>query len=158
MGNRRWFMRTVCSAAIAVALVLTFMPASSPAKIGVGIVAGEPSGFSFKWWSDGSTGVDAATGWSLDEGDFYAHCDYLWHRAFEDREIGGTVPLYFGIGGRLLLREDDDSKLGVRIPVGVDYILGEGRFDVFVEIAPIFNFVPETEFDLSGGIGARFYF
>jgi hypothetical protein len=151
-------MRALRSATVAVVLVLAFLSVSSPAKIGVGIMAGEPTGFSFKWWSDGATGVDAATGWSLEDDDFYVHCDYLWHREFEDNEIGGTVPLYFGIGGRLLLRDDEDSKVGVRIPIGVDYILGDGRFDVFVEIAPIFNFVPETEFDLSGGVGARFYF
>jgi hypothetical protein len=151
-------MRVPLTALLAVVLVVTLMLTPALARMGVGIVAGEPSGFAFKWWSEGATGVDAVTGWSLDDGDFYAHCDYLWHREFEDVEIGGTVPLYFGVGARLLLRDDDDSKVGVRIPVGVDYLFDNGRFDVFVEIAPIFNFVPETEFDLSGGVGARFYF
>jgi hypothetical protein len=151
-------MRTLCQAVLSVAVAVVLLAAPALARTGIGIIAGEPSGFSFKWWSEGTTAVDAVTGWSLDEGDFYVHCDYLWHREFEDVEIGGTVPLYFGVGARLLLRDDDDAKVGVRIPVGVDYLLDKGRFDVFVEIAPIFNFVPETEFDLSGGVGARFYF
>jgi hypothetical protein len=46
----------------------------------------------------------------------------------------------------------------VRIPLGVNYTFEDGRFDVFVEIAPIFNVIPETSFGLSGGVGARFYF
>ena len=54
--------------------------------------------------------------------------------------------------------EDDDTKVGIRIPLGVDYIFAESPFDVFVEIAPILNLVPETEFDWSGGVGARFWF
>ena len=128
------------------------------AGVGVGIVAGEPSGFSFKWWDGGETAIDAVTGWSLGDGDFYAHADYLWHRVIEDKEIPGSVPLYFGVGARLLLRDEEDSKIGVRIPIGLDYLFEDGRFDVFIEIAPVFNIVPDTEFDLTGGIGARYYF
>jgi hypothetical protein len=150
-------MRALCTVLLTVVLTAALLTPAF-AKTGVGIIAGEPSGFAFKWWSDGPTAIDAVVGWSLDDGDFYAHSDYLWHREFEDVDIGGTVPLYFGVGGRLLLRDDDDSKVGVRIPVGVDFLFADGRFDVFVEIAPIFNFVPDTEFDLSGGVGARFYF
>ena len=151
-------MRVLCPIVVVMVLFVAVAPTQASTRMGVGIVAGEPSGFSFKWWLDESTAVDAVSGWSLDDGDFYAHVDYLWHRSVEDVEIGGSVPVYYGIGGRLLLRDDDDSKLGVRIPIGVDYLFDGGRFDVFVEIAPIFNFVPETEFDLSGGVGARFYF
>jgi hypothetical protein len=151
-------VRVLCSIVLAVVILATVSTSQAPARIGVGIVAGEPSGFSLKWWLDESTAVDAVTGWSLDEGNFYAHCDYLWHRVIEDTELGGSVPLYYGIGARLLLRDPEDSKAGVRIPIGLDYLFDNGRFDIFIEIAPIFNFVPETEFDLSGGIGARYYF
>ena len=72
--------------------------------------------------------------------------------------IGGDAPIYYGVGGRLHLQEDGDSKVGLRMPIGMDFTFDNGRFDVFVEIAPIFDFVPETEFDLSGGVGARYYF
>ena len=151
-------MRVLCPMILAAVILTTLAPSPAWAGMGVGIIAGDPSGFSFKWWADDGTAVDAVTGWSLGDGDFYAHCDYLWHRTIEDLEIGGSAPLYYGIGARLLLRDDDDSKLGVRIPIGLDYLFDNGRFDIFVEIAPIFNVVPETEFDLSGGVGARFYF
>jgi hypothetical protein len=131
---------------------------SAHARFGIGVFAGEPSGFSGKWWLADNRAVDAVTGWSLGEGDFYAHTDYLWHRMIEDEELGGSVPLYYGVGARILTREDEDARFGVRIPIGLDYMLGEDRFDVFIEIAPIFDVVPETQFDLSAGIGARYYF
>ncbi len=149
------------SMSLVVLAALTVAAAASPsvgARVGVGVVAGEPTGLSFKWWQDGGTAIDMATGWSLSENDLYVHADYLWHRLIEDKEIGGSVPLYYGIGARVLLRDDEDSKAGVRIPVGLDLTFDDGRFDVFVEIAPIFNLVPDTEFDLSGGVGARFWF
>jgi len=30
--------------------------------------------------------------------------------------------------------------------------------DVFVEVVPILDIVPDTEFEINAGIGARFYF
>ena len=151
-------MRVLCLT-IMVAVILTALaPSPALAGIGVGIIAGEPSGFSFKWWAEDGTAVDAVTGWSLEDSDFYVHADYLWHRMIEDVEIGGSVPVYYGIGARLLLRDDGDSRVGVRIPIGLDYLLDNGRFDIFIEIAPIFDVMPKTDFDLSGGVGARFYF
>ncbi len=151
-------MRVLCPMILVAVILVALIPSPALAGIGVGIIAGEPSGFAFKWWAEDGTAVDAVTGWSLGDGDFYVHGDYLWHRVIEDLDIGGSVPLYYGIGARLLLREDEDSKIGVRIPIGLDFLIDNGRFDIFVEIAPVFNVMPETDFDLSGGVGARFYF
>jgi hypothetical protein len=147
--------------AVVFVLLLVALAANVPAtaRMGAGIMVGEPTGVCLKKWFDEGTAIDMATGWSMTDGDFYLHADYLWHRIVEDPKIGGSVPLYFGIGGRLLVRGDgDDSELGLRIPVGLDFFLKDNRFDIFVEIAPILNIAPETELGLSGGVGARFYF
>ena len=151
-------MRVLSSTVLAFLLFATLLIPAAYARTGVGIVAGEPSGFSFKRWLDEDTAIDAVIGWSLGDGDLYLHSDYLWHRTVEDAKIGGDAPIFYGVGARLLLQDEGDSKVGIRIPVGMDFQFDNGRFDVFVEIAPIFNFVPETEFDLSGGVGARYYF
>jgi len=151
-------MRVLCLTILVAVVLTTLVPSPARADIGVGIIAGQPSGFSLKWWAEDGTAVDAVTGWSLGDGDFYVHADYLWHRMIEDVEIGGSAPVYYGIGARLLLRDDGDSRVGVRIPIGLDYVLDNGRFDVFIEIAPIFDVIPKTKFYLSGGVGARFYF
>jgi hypothetical protein len=149
--------RTALTCLVLVALLCCSV--SATADMGFGVVAGEPTGLSFKLWGAGASGLDAATGWSFGKnGRFYVHADYLWHRMIEDREIGGTVPLYFGVGGRVLLRDGEDTRIGVRIPVGLDYFFDDGRFNVFVELAPIVDLVPETELDFSGGVGLRYYF
>jgi hypothetical protein len=40
----------------------------------------------------------------------------------------------------------------------LDYFFEEGRLNVFVELAPIVDLVPETELDFSGGVGLRYCF
>ncbi len=150
-------MRVLFAIILAAVILTALAPSPAQARFGVGLMVGEPTGFTFKWWQDESTAVNAATGWSLGDGHFYAHGDYVWHRVIEDEKLGGSAPVYYGIGVRLLLGDGKDN-VGVRIPLGLNYTFENGRFDVFVEIAPIFNVIPETAFDLSGGVGARFYF
>jgi hypothetical protein len=86
------------------------------------------------------------------------HGDYLWHRYDIEIDVPGALPFYFGVGARVLPHEGDGSRVGVRVPLGLDYITRDRRFDVFLEVAPMVDLVPETEFDLSGGVGARSYF
>jgi hypothetical protein len=144
---------------VAVVLIASFLSVSALADVGAGVIVGEPTGLSLKVWSEGSSAVDAATGWSFGKGGrIYLHADYLWQRVIEDRNIGGSVPFYFGVGGRLLLREGRDSRLGVRIPIGLDYFLDQTRLNIFVELGPILDLVPETELAFSGGVGLRFMF
>ncbi len=150
-------MRVLCAMILATVILAALVPSPAQARFGLGLMVGEPTGFSFKWWQVGGTAVNAATGWSLGDGHFYAHGDYVWHRVIQDEKLGGSAPVYYGIGARLLLGDGKD-KVGVRIPLGVNYTFEDGRFDVFVEIAPIFNVIPETSFGLSGGLGARFFF
>ncbi|MBN1461709.1 MAG: hypothetical protein JXA57_19435 [Armatimonadetes bacterium] len=122
-------------------------------------MAGEPTGLSLKIWSGSRTAFDVAAGWSLIESDWiYAHGDYLWHRYDLHLDTPGALPFYFGIGARVLVHDGDDSRVGVRMPLGLNYITSDRRFDFFVEVAPIVDLVPDTGFDVSGGVGARYYF
>jgi hypothetical protein len=136
--------------------------AASPAlagDVGLGVMVGEPTGLSLKVWSGSRTAFDAAVGWSLDESDWiYAHADYLWHRYDLEIDFPGALPFYMGVGARVLLHEGDDSMVGVRVPFGLDYLTRDRRFDVYIEVAPIVDLVPDTELGVSGGIGARYYF
>ena len=150
-------MRVLCPMILAAVILAALVPSSALADMGVGIMGGEPSGLSLKWWN-GNTAVDAAVGWSLGHDNFYVHCDYVWHRRFEGMDFGARAPFYYGIGGRFVSHENSDARIGVRVPLGFDYMFDNGRFDIFLEIVPMFDLMPETDFDLGGGIGARYYF
>ncbi len=131
--------------------------AASTKDFGLGIILGSPTGLSFKKWTSNNTAIDGAVAWSLGkDGKLHLHADYLFHNFTITSPPEGSLPIYYGIGGRLLL--SDESRLGIRIPVGIEYLFAKAPFDLFFEIAPTLDLIPATEFDLNAGIGARFYF
>ena len=131
-------------------------------NVGLGIMLGEPTGFSVKVWRDLNTAVDGGIAWSLtDEKHFNVHTDMLWHNwdvlndAFE-LDTAGTLPLYYGVGGRL--KSEDDTRIGIRFVVGSAFEFSNAPFDIFFEIVPVMDIVPKTELDLNVAIGSRFWF
>lgn len=155
-------MRVIVGSIAITLLLVVAVPVVGVAesRVGLGVMAGEPTGITLKVWGSSEHAFDGAAGWSIGEGGWiYLHGDYLWHRyELDPDEFEGRVPYYFGLGGRVLLHEGDESRLGVRFPIGLDYVFDGGRFDVFIEVAPVLDLIPETDFDLSGGVGARYYF
>ena len=71
-----------------------------------------------------------------------------------------TLPFYAGVGAKLSIHDGsgDETEFGIRIPVGLAVQWTEYPVEVFAEIAPGIDITPSSEFDLMGGIGARFYF
>ena len=126
---------------------------------GLGIVVGEPTGLNAKYFFDKKNAVDATVGWSFSgDNDFYIGADYLHHIYSLIKVSKGELPLYFGVGGRVIFRENRSDKFGVRVPVGLNYLFADLPIDLFAEIVPVLDLTPDTELDLEAGIGARFYF
>jgi len=134
-------------------------PSFDHGDIGVGVIVGEPTGLSAKMWTTQSTGFDLGLAWSWSgDGHFHIHADYLFHDFGIFDVSKGTLPLYVGIGGRMLFRDNADDKIGVRIPVGLEYYFESWPIAVFGEVVPILDLAPSTDFELNGGLGVRFYF
>ena len=126
-------------------------------NFGVGIILGEPSGICGKLWLGSSNALDMAAAWSFKGNDhLLLQADYVWHSFNLISVSSGKLPIYFGIGGRVLLA--DDPLIGVRVPIGLDYLFSNAPVDIFIEIVPILDLAPATEFDLGGGIGVRYWF
>jgi hypothetical protein len=129
---------------------------------GIGVIIGEPTGFSGKVWWNNSVAFDGGVAWSfVNHPSFHIHSDVLWHNwkvlddAFEVDD-SARFPLYFGIGGRI--KAGDDTRVGIRFVVGGSYIFEYSPFDIFCEIVPIMDFAPETELSFNAAFGARFWF
>ncbi|MGD9401482.1 MAG: hypothetical protein PVF95_04320 [bacterium] len=150
-------MRRSLMGLIAASALMAAIPSIS-FSLGLGVVAGEPTGVSFKQWLAGGNAVDGALAWSFDGPDAFAvHMDYLYHMTSAgDVRIPGWK-FYLGIGGRLKL-EEDDSRLGVRVPLGINYLFRSSPFDFFMEMGPIMDLAPATEFTMSFGVGIRYFF
>ncbi len=123
---------------------------------GVGIIFGEPTGLSMKYWMDDNSAIDAAAAWSFQgDGYFHLHADYLQH--FNLFKPGNNeMPIYIGLGAKV--RFQSDFNLGIRLPIGAEFLFFDVPIGIFAEFVPILDLLPATEFDFNFGAGARFYF
>ena len=125
---------------------------------GLGIILGEPTGISAKKWLDSSSALDVAVAWSfVSPSSFHLHADYLYHNFNLLNVKEGKLPLYFGIGFKVRIREGDD-RLGIRIPVGLCYMFEQSPLDIFLELGPVLDLTPSTVLRLTLSIGIRYFF
>ena len=152
---------------VVIAMTVTFISGTALAQstlaergpFGLGAIFGVPTGINAKYFLDDLNAIDAAVAWDLSgDNDFHVHADYLFHTYSLITVEKGELPVFFGIGGRLKIRDDKEDEFGIRFPLGLAYVFADVPIDVFAEVAPILDVVHDTEFDLEGGIGARFYF
>ncbi|MFC1799735.1 hypothetical protein ACFL2Z_02350 [Candidatus Eisenbacteria bacterium] len=150
-------MRTL-SVLMLLAVLLTLASAAFAGDFGLGIILGEPTGISFKQWLTERNAIDAAAAWSFGNvSAFHVHMDYLYHGPLgADVDPGGML-YYVGIGARLKATEGD-SRIGVRLPLGLDYVFDDTPIDIFFEIAPILDLAPSTDFRMNGSLGLRYFF
>jgi len=154
--------------------ILTLLPAIAPAQNygpSLGIILGSPTGFTMKYVFAPKSAIAINAGWSLVKNARF-HCtgDYQflfpqtlrWRDEFEgtEHEMRGFTP-YFGIGGRFVIvatdppNEETEFHVGLRLGGGVEYAIN--RFGLFLEIYPVVDIVPSTDFSVEGGFGFRFY-
>ena len=125
--------------------------------VGLGLIVGEPTGIGGKYWTSTTTAFDAALAWSfVDENAFQIHADYLFHNIRLITISEGKLPFYYGIGARL--KTANDIKLGVRVPLGLAYLFQNVPIDIFVEVVPILDLIPKTDFQINAALGARYFF
>lgn len=118
----------------------------------LGILLGEPTGISIQVWQSSKTAIDGAIAWSFEEDDnLHVHADYLFYKPLEAEY--GVFSFFYGFGARALMA--DDPRFGGRVPIGLHYQFPEERVSLFLEVAPILDLVPATEFTMNGGIGVR---
>jgi len=91
---------------------------------GLGVVLGEPTGISAKYWLSSGTALDFGLGYSFTSSkslfDFYA--DYVFHSSDMINSTENFV-VYYGPGARLKIKENSDSRLGL--------LTGLGEFCIF---------------------------
>jgi len=137
-------------------IALTAAAASAQySGVGLGVIIGDPTGLSIKSWHSRTHAVDAALAWSATEDKLQLHMDYLFHRFGLFRPRQGRLPLYYGIGGSVIF--GDDARVSVRFPLGLDYLFQNAPCDLFMELVPKLNLLPDTEFEIDAALGIRIY-
>ena len=127
------------------AIIVTCLNIQAKAQdrgFGLGVILGEPTGLSGKYWLDDRSAVDGALAWSFYHGSsFHLHLDYLMHSrdAFDTKE---PLLLYYGVGGRLKSSDTKysaNTQFGIRGVIGVDYLVRTAPIDLFLEVSPILD-------------------
>lgn len=164
-------MRKLIFTALFIFLISSLHAQRGREGFGVGVIVGEPTGLTIKTWTGNTTAIQAAAAWSFSGYDsFQFHLDYLFHNfsLLNSDAMNGALPVYIGVGGRLKLAEDadpdpgdddlnDEAAIGLRVPLGISYIFGDAPLDIFLEVVPVLDVVPDTDFDLNGAVGIRVY-
>ena len=132
-------------------------------RLGLGGQVGDPSGLTLKLYRNAGLPFDRLftteaitflAAWDLDEA-FFLNIHLLKERPIQNS------PLRFFLGpGGLMGIEDTrnglDVTLGVSGTFGVNFFRED--FEVFLQITPRLNILPDTEGNFGGGIGLRYYF
>src|SRR5688572_10937967 len=134
-------MKTVFSAFAVLALLFTGQTTQavtsrvgSAQDLGWGVALGQPMGLTAKYWLDSTAAVDAFMGYHFNS-NFDMHADYLWHSFSSFSVQIGRMPFYLGLGGRVNL--GNDSNFGVRLPLGLSYLLPADPIELYAEVAPV---------------------
>ncbi len=150
-------------------LIGASMPGSAqaqraPGQLGLGGQVGSPSGITLKVYNPNTISYDFLAAWDL--GDFFfLNVHGLYERPLQLEGTSG-VEYFFGPGGYIGFedrddgprrRDDDDVVLGISGRLGIN-IPVEQRFEFFMQVTPRINLIPDTEGDLGGGVGLRYYF
>lgn len=124
-------------------------------NIGIGLMLGEPTGVSVKYWYNSRSAFNIGAAWSLSGRSeaLHLHTDLLLHSWFADTE---SLAFYYGAGGRIIFASN--ATAGIRFPFGLNYVFQNIPFDLFVEAVPILDLTPNIEFAGNGAVGIRYYF
>jgi len=132
-------------------IVLTAVVFSAP--LGVGVKVGEPTGLYVRSYTSSTSFVGVTAAWSFVHDSFLVDADYngIYPNLFGDVDFSYGAGVHVGMAS-------DNLRLGVRAPLALNYGIPNTPLLVFVEFAPGFDIVPETEFNLSGGAGLVYIF
>ncbi|MDD5492736.1 MAG: hypothetical protein PHV60_08685 [bacterium] len=135
---------------------------------GIGVILGEPTGFTGKYWLNNKEAYDLSVSFRFSSY-LYLSGAYLYHNydVFKNLKYPGSASLYYGGGIRLIADSDHryrkhyeedvyDSIFGLRGTIGGSYFIPNQPFEIFIELSPVMNITPVTDLDLSAGVGVRF--
>ena len=156
--------------ALLLVLVIALFPGRAEADekgvFGAGLIIGEPTGLSVKYYLGDDTAIDAAIGGAFLGKGVQVHSDFLWHPWILETKPSFVLPVYVGAGLRVLNRDagggdEDHLRIGLRGVGGLLFDFTEVPLDVFLEVAGVADYRTKGErfgLDINLGAGVRYYF
>ncbi len=137
-------------------------PSKGSSNWGAGFVLGEPSGLSARMWAGPSRAWDFALAYSVDDYvSVMANHVWIFTNAIPQDFKNIHLHPYLGFGGFFNFVDgtfDNDLIFGIRLPVGLEFAFQAVPLGIFLELAAAVPLFPETDVDLQGFLGVRYYF
>jgi hypothetical protein len=125
---------------------------------GVGIILGNPTGISAKYWTGENTAIAGSFGYQISQVDhLLLNADFLWH-PWSFASEGDLIRIYLGPGAGLGFLSD--LSLSIRTTVGASYWFGDLPLEAHVELNPFLQLIGPEDLKgyLGGFLGIRWYF
>lgn len=155
---------------VLLSLSTTYSQAPEGKKFGVGIMLGEPSGLTGKYWLSNTKAIALSIGNSY-FGKIRLGGDYLWHfNAFNSQManlyagpgvaigIGESSGWWYTNKNKTWYNESDEFGFGVRGIMGLNIVPKASPFEFFTEFGLMLGIFPASYTNFEGAIGFRFYF
>ncbi|MFP6593057.1 MAG: hypothetical protein VCE12_21335 [Candidatus Latescibacterota bacterium] len=149
---------------ITLCLALPGMARGQQSGLGVGPFLGSAVGVAAKGWVNTQYALAAGLGVSVeDDNSMHLHADYLTHSAEAPQKLAffrnlggdGLFLAYYGAGARLKLF--DLNRLGARATLGLAYAAGGSTWDAFIEVVPVLDVIPDSDWTITAFIGWRWF-
>ncbi|MCO4746725.1 MAG: hypothetical protein KC912_18160 [Proteobacteria bacterium] len=133
-------------------------------NIGVGLVLGEPTGVTGKFYLSKNHAIDVTLGTGTYDNDrdsrLWVHGVYLWHPSVLHSDPDFDLGWHVGVGGFVADRHNrDGASIGARVPAGLDFTLSKVPLQFFADVAADVELVPDVvELYLGLGLGGRYFF
>jgi hypothetical protein len=121
-----------------------------------GVIIGEPTGLVAKFWQNKTTAFDVAVAWSLGSEALHVHADYLIHKYDLLKLNKRKLPVYFGLGAKVVLLSD--LHAGLRIPLGVVLPIKDTPLKIGLEVVPTVDLLPGTGVGFNGALAITYSF
>lgn len=151
------------------ALALAFSVAALPSAhaqrtsgaVGLGGQLGEPSGVTLKIHNEGAPSYDFLAAWDLDDF-FFLNGHALFEHDIAAENIEQDLEWFIGPGAYVGVIDqpspaDDDITLGISGSLGLNLVI-DRRFEIYGQVTPRIDLIPDTDGDIGGGFGFRYYF
>lgn len=172
MNTLKHILRTAMAVSLLFAATVS-LSAQGPRNrdFGFGIILGEPTGGTVKFWLNRENAITASLGASY-FGSPRIGADYLWHfDAFSSSIVklyaGPGVAIGFGEGkgfwykekgkDRFFVRESGETGFAFRGIFGVNIVPNNTPLEIFFELGPLVGFTPDFGSAFDAAVGVRFY-
>lgn len=130
--------------------------------VGIGGQVGDPSGLTLKVYNANTASYEVLAAWSSINDFFFLNGHALFENRISAQNVDQPLDWFIGPGGFIGTFQTGGAfggelVLGISGTVGIEMLLAD-HFELYLRATPRFALVPETDGDLGGGLGLRYYF